>query len=281
MLFTHFSSSVVNLANFKMNSQPRSFMLLPDWSYKPEDVRLGTLLYLSSETKLPDPDVPANKGAIVEPDASDVKALVESPFAFTYDKGHTRELGFDAELPVFSPVSGGIGYNRHKSDKFAITCATLETARFAPSSSYLARSLQNEKITEYCKQHHRPSVYLVTGVKVASKAMIKQDHGQGFGGKLSGQVDTTATGLPLNVGPTLESDYSKHNERESAIEGPFVLAYQLKRVRMKRDGSVKDSEGYTKHALFNDVEVAGDTLEVAPLEDMWEVEDVVEGNERG
>lgn len=262
-----------------MNAQPRSFMLLPDWTYKPEDVKLGTLLYLSKETKLPDPDFPANKDAIVQPDALDVKTSSETAFTFTYDKGHTSSLGFDAEVPIFSPVNGGIGYNRHKSDKFAMTCDTLETCRFTPSNTYLGQSLQDEHVLEYCKQQHRPSVYLVTGVKVASHATIKQDHGRGLGGKLSAQVDTTATGVPLNLGPTLEGESSKQSERGSTIQGPFVLAYQLKRLRMRRDGSVKKTEGYTKHALFSDVGVIGDTYEVAPLEDSWEVDDVNEGTE--
>jgi hypothetical protein len=62
-----------------------------------------------------------------------------------------------------------------------------------------------------------------------------------------------------------------HKDLSHSIEGPFVLAYQLRRLKLKRDSSVSSMKVFNKVALFDDT--TDESTATVWLDD-WEIEDV-------
>lgn len=109
-------------------------------------------------------------------------------------------------------------------------------------------------------------------MKIATNATIHQTSKIGNHGNVEASVDSTGFGVPLKVGPTVEGARETSDATETVIAEPFILAYELKRVRMRRDCSRRKTDSYTKHALFDDRVAVDQDLE--ELGEMWEVEDV-------
>lgn len=254
-----------------MNVQRPTFMLLPDFGFAPgQDIHLGTLLLLNSETKLPDPDEPLNAGdRVVTPEAQ-VKRHTEQSWKFDNSTQSCWSAGVDAEVPVFLPAGGGLGYGVESKQTLTIECEQLHTERFVPSPTYLVEALATDFVQAYCQKRWRPSVYLVTGLKIAKNATISSASSRSHDGNIKAKLDGTSFGVPLNAGPSAQASDAAAKGTAKYIEGPFVLAYQLKRLRLSSKGAVKSSEGFNKFALFDDQT----QMEGSELLDSWNMEDV-------
>ena len=254
-------------------TQVPTFMLLPDYSHAPDkDILLGTVLLLSKETKLPDPDLPVNETSRVNPSDDIIKRQVEAPWTFHSGDQRSWSGSLDADIPVFAPAGGGFGYGTKKSESFTIKCDRVDTQRFVPSRTYIAQTLQDDFIRDYCRKQWFPSVYLVTGIKVAHKAVIQCADGSGQDIRAQLAVDGTTSGVPIKAGPSLETSKETSRDVGTTIAGPFVLAYQLKRLRLKKDASLKEVESFNKFALFDD-DVSKSSSPDALLES-WDVDDI-------
>ncbi|KAK5723185.1 hypothetical protein LTR17_013905 [Elasticomyces elasticus] len=255
-------------------AQPKTFMLLPDYTQPPNrDITLGTLLMLSRDTGLPDPDLPLNKSSRPPINDNDIKRSTEEPWYFEHSSGNSKTGSIDAQVPVFAPVGGSFALGRSKSVDFVVTCNRLETERFAPSNQYLSKALQDEDVQHYCRQYFFPSVYMVTGIKIAHEAGIGGRSAVAGHTSVSAWVDTTSVGVPLQAGPATGVSSAAHAVSRTTILEPFILAYQLKRLKLRRDGSLRKAESFNKHALFDDsnethISSDGDLGE-------WSIEDVV------
>lgn len=254
-----------------MNVHRPSFMLLPDFGFSPgEDIHLGTLLLLSSETRLPDPDLPLNSDDRVVPPSAHIKRHIEHSWKFDQSTQSAWSAGLEADIPVFLPAGGGVGCSLNKSRTLTVECELVETERFVPTSSYVAKSLSSDFIQDYCKKKWHPSVYLVTGLKTARRATIRSSTTQGHDGHIKAKLDATSMGVAINAGPSLEASKGRDADTATYVEGPFLLAYQLKRLRLSSKGTVKSSERFNKFALFDDQALTEGSEQL----DSWDVEDV-------
>jgi hypothetical protein len=251
-------------------------MLLPDFMQKPgHRIHLGTLLLLNGDTKLPDPDIPLNEDTRVPIADTDVLNLTEEPWLYTKGRTYSGNLSLTAEFPVFTPVGGGFVLSRSKSEDLTIRCDKVETTRFAATKEYLVRAVAAERfVQEYCQQTWSPSVYLVTGLKTAHNAVISNDRSRSYRGSLDPSVDTTTVGVPLKFGVSVGTESAEERNVDHAIREPFILAYQLRRLKLRHDGSVKRDESYNNYALFDDthpdlVENIADSFD-----SQWEMEEV-------
>lgn len=93
---------------------------------------------------------------------------------------------------------------------------------------------------------------MVTGIKVAYNANVETGAGQSLNGGFDISVDATAQGVPINVGLSPELNISAEGKLGSGIEDAFILAYQLRRIKMRRDSTVRKHEPFNKHNLFSD-----------------------------
>ena len=149
----------------------------------------------------------------------------------------------------------------------------MDTERFVPSLAYLTQALKSDFIRDYCRKWWSPSIYLVTGLKIAEKASVQSGSSYNNGGNVHATVDATALGVPLKAGPSAEASTAKARGNAKYIEGPFLLAYQLKRLKLKRDGFLKSSESFNKFALFDDSASVEGSAENDIME-LWDMEDV-------
>ena len=252
-------------------------MLLPDFSYPPNrDVVLGTVLPWSRETKLPDPEYPLNEGTRIALPEHKIRTQVEPGWTAKHVKGTLISPSLDAELPVFSPFSASAAYNKTGSQTFDITC-NLKTERFAPSTQYLVDALKDPQVLAQCRKYWRPSVYLVTGLMIAENATIKKVTDGTHSGKIHSGVDTSSLSVPLKIGAGFEGSKSSSDEISTTLQNSFILAYELTRLRMKGDGSVKNQEKFVKHALFDDRRQEREEVTIDGLEKDWEAEVVTSG----
>jgi hypothetical protein len=207
-----------------MEAQRKTFMLLPDFSYPPSrDILLGTVLPWSKETKLPDPEYPLNEGTRVTPPENVIRTQVEQGWSSKHVKGTLVSPSIDAELPVFSPVSGTAAYNKTGSQTLNITC-DLKTESFAPSPQYLADTLNDPQVSAQCHKYWKPSVYLVTGLMVAENATIESITDGSHSGNIHGGVDTSGFGVPLNVGAGLEGSKSSFSKLGTSLQESFITS---------------------------------------------------------
>lgn len=99
---------------------------------------------------------------------------------------------------------------------------------------------------------------MVTGVRRATgiTASSSSEKERSIGGGVN--ADATALGVPLNVGIGAESKRGKGNSVEWECEGPVVFAYQLVKLKRKKDEWV--SEEYKKGAFMGVGEEKGDEV---------------------
>jgi hypothetical protein len=258
-------------------AQSKTFMLLPDYMHKPNhNIHLGTLLSLSDDTKLPDPDLPLNEKTLISIAQENILTVVHEPWLFTNDQTFGGNLGLTAELPVFSPIGGGLVVGRSKTENLSIRCDRVETTRFVATNAYLAKSLAAEAyVQEYCRQTWRPSVYLVTGLMVAHNAAISSTRSKSHETSIGPSVDATAAGVPLKVGMSIEMADAQNHEAGNTVREPFILAYQLRRLKLKGDGSLRKDKSFNNYALFDDTDPDLDTDRVDSFELIWEDEQVL------
>lgn len=147
--------------------------------------------YYSKETKLPDPDIPLNEDDRVPIAEQDIKRHTERRWKFDSSKKRCWSAGLDADIPIFLPAGGGLGYNKNIAENLIIECEQLTTARFVPKPSYLTNAPKNDFVPDYCRKGWFPSVYMVTGLKIAEKASIQSENSSTHGGGLKANVDAT------------------------------------------------------------------------------------------
>lgn len=259
-----------------MDAQRPTFMLLPDFGFHPgEDIQLGTLLLLSTETKLPDPDQPINTDTRLSPPISQVKRHGEHAWTFDSSTDSCWSAGVEADIPVFLPVGGSLGYGMTNKQRLVVECEQLDTERFVPTPTYLAEALADDFVRAYCQKRWHPSVYLVTGLKIAKKATITTGVSRSHGGNIKAKLDASSFGVPVAAGPSFEASNAGTRDTARYIEGPFILAYQLKRLRLSRKGAVKAKESYNNFALFDD----HIPIEDSETLDSWDFEEVQAGTE--
>jgi hypothetical protein len=249
-------------------------MLLPDCTQRPDDkIHLGTIIPLSRDTKLPDADAPLNRYTRIPPEE-----VIEAPpeYSWVYENGQTRSesAAANAQIPVFTPVGGGFVLGKSRGSNLTIKCARLETTRFVPKAEYLNQALADKEIRRYCQNRYFPSVYMVTGIKVAYNTELAASSNKASNCKIEGSVDTSALGVPLNVGLSPEVSRGYNDVSQSMVKEGFILAYQLRRLKLRKDASLKSDKSFNNFALFDDRDKNETNESQSPYTQFWVEEDV-------
>ncbi|KAK0256914.1 Anaphase-promoting complex subunit 1 [Friedmanniomyces endolithicus] len=240
----------------KMEVHKPSFMLLPSFGFLPDrDINLGTVLTAVTgsklPSKLPDPKRPLNRTSRIAIDAKDIQPQTYKPWSWDSTKSRSDKLGLTADVSLLTGVGGSLAGEGGRGRELVIECDRVEVKTFRPDQKYLAQTLRDDLVKTVGWKLTRPPLYLVTGLMVAYGAVItlKGDSNKGFSG--SANADFTSLGVPINAGPLAEHKVVKTSKLAGVPKEPFILAYELLKVRKKHDGTVEERDE-TKWALFSD-----------------------------
>jgi hypothetical protein len=257
-----------------------SYMLLPSFSFLPNrEIALGTVLTSAKGSKIPDPKRPLNKTTRLRIDDSEITSQEYKPWSWDSRKATSTKTGLHAGISLLTGLGGSISKEGAKGYDLAIDCDRVRTSSFRPDKNFLARTVQDDDIRALAgKKFLAPRLYMVVGLMVASGANVTVSHNRkiGFSGDLS--VDGSSVGVPVSLGPEAEYSRSSSSKLKGVPTEPFILAYEVVRLRMKRHSEVEERD-VKEWALFSSsepVEVGGlDDPIVVESEEEWEVEEVM------
>jgi len=268
-----------------MEALQPSYMLLPSFSFLPNrEIQLGTVLTSAAagqgSSKIPDPKRPLNKTTRPKINDADVTTQEYKPWSWDSSKSRTAKGGLHAGISLLTGIGASVSKEGAKGYNLAIECERVQTSTFRPDRKYLAQTVQDSDIKRIGEKKllgARP-LYMIVGLMVAHGANVTISHNRnyGFSGDLS--VDGTSSGIPLSLGPEGEFSRGSSSKLQGVPIEPFILAYEVVRLRMKRGGRVeeRDEKGW---ALFRsnvpvELDLLDDDAVVAGFEEEWEVDAV-------
>jgi hypothetical protein len=264
-----------------MEALQPSYMLLPNFSFPPNrNLHLGTVLTSAKGSKIPDPKRPLNKTTRLPIDDSEITRQEYKPWSWDSSKATSAKMGLHAGISLLTGLGGGISKEGAKGYDLAIDAARVRTSSFRPDKEFLARTVQNDDEIKALaeKKFLAPPLYMVVGLMVASGANVTVSHNRkfGFSGDLS--VDGGSVGVPVSLGPEAEYSRSRYSKLKGVPTEPFILAYEIVRLRVKRRGRVeeRDEKGWALFSSCVPVEIEGldDPIVDVEFEEEWEVEGV-------
>lgn len=209
-----------------------TFVLLPDFSFLPGgQLDIGTVLSQDSEG-LPDPRR-VFESAKLPMSLKTVTSQELEPWHWTSHDSTTGSAGINAGISLFTGIGAGVHGNRARNETLDIRCKRLVQQTYLPAVEDFEQLLKHDAISKYLKGFYRPSVFLVTGLMIAYDSSIEVGHGNEHGGGSHASADVTSIGVPLNVG--INGEFSQRHGKTliTSPKRPFILAYQLHRLRRK------------------------------------------------
>jgi hypothetical protein len=139
----------------------------------------------------------------------------------------------------------------------------LQTSFFEPDDAYVEASVVvKEEVAEWVKKNPRKSVYMVTGIKVASGAAHLCARAKGVDVELRPGVDATPfSGVPVSGGVLAGVGREKGENTWFSGSSDFVFAYRLRRIIVKRQ-AVSKNRDYVKGATVAHDEGKGSSAAV-------------------
>ncbi|KAK6420019.1 hypothetical protein LTR95_016981 [Oleoguttula sp. CCFEE 5521] len=236
-----------------MTTHQPTFMLLPDTSFLPgKGIQLGTLLPVETASKYPDARRPLNSTSRIPVEEASITRQTHKQWFLDTSEQASGKVGLSAELSIIPILSGGLSGSRAVKDSVKITAENVAVEWFAPMETYISQATTNPILRKYAGTMRRKPIYMVTGLMTASVATIEyvKDRSGSAGAKLA--VDGAAFGAPGKLGPEFEGSRSYERRQGSSPVEPFLLAYQLLRIRLKRQEGQFEARMETKWALAGD-----------------------------
>lgn len=249
-----------------------TFMLLPNFTYMPDGpLQLGSIIPRSKETKRPDPRRLLNRSTLSPP--SETTEQIFEPWSWDSEEEHSRNAGVFAEVSMLTGVGGRFEGNRTRLNRFKIRCDKATQKIFCPDDTYVLQAIEGPDIQTILKKSQRPTIFLVTGIMVAHGASIAVQPSLGASLGLKVTADATPLGVPLAAGGDIGFANIASSKLENVPTEPFILAYQLRRIRRKffSDSTTEGDEN--TWALFDDAGI-GDEERLQSFKDTCEMDSV-------
>lgn len=147
-----------------------------------------------------------------------------------------RALGGGVFLRFLEWTGIGVSGSSDKSHDRLANFAKLETRTFKPSDDYVRQSIEAPQIQRYLTSHWvTKPVYMVTSVKIAYGASVRESVGRGKGGKGFVGIDGNLVGgVPAAVGASMQGLSEDGRAIEFKESTPFVFAYGLRQIRYSK-----------------------------------------------
>lgn len=254
-------------ASIAMASEVKTYFLAPNWEYPPDGlIQLGSIMA--------DPTNPSstlNSEALLPPNPRlypDTKAGWEKTRAELF----SVNVGIWATFLQIFGLGGDVSGNKSKDTTGVYKVQTLETKYFVPSKKYLWECMQDENVKDYISNTwFKKSVFMVTGTKIARGFSVETRRVTENGGDGNVGVDLTGAGVPLQVGPKVNVVWKKTDNTGFTGSSDCVFAYQVVKIRSKRNDKFLAEDHNSGALLNNDVEKGEHGIE--EFEADWEVEE--------
>ncbi|KAI1193780.1 hypothetical protein F5X97DRAFT_28668 [Nemania serpens] len=182
------------------------------------------------------------------------------PASLALGKSNKKNIGLFAELPaiVAANISGDYGADAEERWSFE----NMRTIWFTPSVDYVRQRLADTDVQLYIQTNQswlgHTNLYMVTGVKVAFGASVLSEFASSYGFSGTVGLDLSALGPPITAGPDIGIWNNSSLAGTSSPVEPVVFAFRLRRLKIKANGDVEQSD-HDKKALLGheDYDVKG------------------------
>jgi hypothetical protein len=220
----------LNQATYALLQSP-SFDVIPD-----TDVVLGSI-HPRTKTKprRPDTKLILNRSNRIAIPPAVFRSRTDPILCLDSESLRSGGAGIKAYLPYISSVGGEISGKASSESVVYIVAENVETQWFVPDRAYLEQAIEGVAVKQQLLDFRRPSVFLVTGVKIAERATIITGSTQKNGGEVGLQVDLTQFGVPIEVGASIKAK-CKDCRTVVVQKSRCVIAFETRRVRKKQNG---------------------------------------------
>jgi hypothetical protein len=234
----------LNEATFAL-LQPPIFDVLPD-----TDVRLGTVHpRTKSRPRRPDTKRQLNRASRVPVPQSLYRTRIDPSIIIESKKLRSYGTSITAHLPFLQGIGGDISGEDSNETTFCISATNVETQWFSPDEAYFAQALKSVAVRKELWNIRTPSVFMVTGVKIAERATIVTGRKRTIGSELGPEIDLTPFGIPIELGATINAKRGDHLIILTQ-KAQFVLAFETRRIKVRKDMYVEGD--FNKFALLDD-----------------------------
>lgn len=246
-----------------MANQVKNYFLAPSTDYPP-----NTVLSLGNIVICPKRAVPAL--ALAPAPKPPLPQISSSKTDFQWTRNHTSSVSLGVWTKFVQLLDLGVSTDTSYTRHDIYTFAQMDTTEFFPDVDYVRDALTVPAVKHYLeRQRFRKSVYMVVGIKSVAGATVRTICSSDRGASLSAGVDLALVGGPP-VAPSGAVEGRLGNEEEIAFsdDKEFVFAFRVRKVRVRRSGSIVHDD-YNRNSLLgvDDDEPLEDDLLVEGLED--------------
>ncbi|KAM0329396.1 hypothetical protein ACHAQA_004703 [Verticillium albo-atrum] len=229
-----------------MSSRIPTYIPSPHWdiSVDSDTVVLGRLI---KDPKNPESKIPTSKVHPIPP--HEVCEGEKTDWRTTLEQVRSGQIGLWANC--LQAIKGGLSFSLLKSTLEDHKFEALETRYFLPDDDYFAQALEDAGVQAYFQVHNwRKPVYLITGIKIARGASVSTESRAERSVEAEMKVDATGVALPVDLGP--EAKWNSETKRGISYSGStdYIFAYQLIRMKPKKDVQGSKNQSYVKGAVF-------------------------------
>jgi hypothetical protein len=226
--------------------QPPSFDVLPD-----TDVRLGSI-HPRTKTKPRRPDTRRilNRSSRVPVPKELYRPRIDPILILDSEKlkGGGGSIGLN--LPILQGVGGGVAEERVEETIMFIRAENVETQWFQPDDAYFTEAIKGVEVRRELWDIRTPSVFMVTGVKIAETATIVSGRQKSRKDELGPELDLTALGVPVEVNAKINAQRQDYHITAVRKSSKFVLAFETRRMKKKQAGYTE--RNFDNFALLDD-----------------------------
>lgn len=236
-----------------MSDSIKTYFLAPNWDFLPPPQGYFFLGSIIVDPKKPQRSLNAGERHPVE----NVQTSYKDEWSLAHGDLVSGSAGiFASFLQLIVGVGADVEFSKSRDKNVVYRCNRLETHSFEPDDAYLQRCLQDERVKDFANNAGplRKTMYMITGIKIARGPSAESHEASSVGSDVSLTADGTVLGagtVPISGGPKLKFERRKSEATSWGASSDFVFAYQLVKLRPKRNGRVEVRDYRTRAAAYS------------------------------
>lgn len=223
-------------------------------------IRLGNIVADPRHVFEPVNNYPVHPSSCLEK----VNITNSGPSSIALGKLRKKNIGLFAELPAIVNATLNADYGADAEERWEFQ--NLQTIWFTPSVDYVRQSLADTVVQLYIQTNQswlgHTNLYMVTGIKIAFGASALSEFATSYGFNGAIGLDLSALGAPITTGPNAELWNEQSLVASSSPVEPVAFAFRLRRLKIKANGDVKQSDHNKKALLGREASKAKVTVDI-------------------